>query len=80
MLLEFASIAPTAAADGLLARFTPALRILHEQLGTPYQDTVAGVLAAAPPPDAEAERIAAALTESGPPAELVGLEPFPTGR
>jgi nitrate reductase delta subunit len=83
VLLEFAAVAPPAAAEGLLARFTPALRILHEQLGklgTPYKDTVAAVLAVAPPPDDETERVAAALAESGPPAELVGLEPFPTGR
>ncbi|MFD9891613.1 nitrate reductase molybdenum cofactor assembly chaperone [Amycolatopsis sp. NPDC059027] len=80
VLLEFAANAVPTAADGLLARFTPALRLLHRHLGTldtPYRDTVAVVLATAPPPD---ERAAVALSETGPPAELVGLGPYPTGR
>lgn len=71
VVLEFAAASGD---DEVLGEFRPGLALLRDNLaahGTPYEHAVAAVLATVPfsdqPPAAE------------PPAELVGLEPFPTG-
>ncbi|MEV6908577.1 nitrate reductase molybdenum cofactor assembly chaperone [Amycolatopsis sp. NPDC051071] len=74
VILEFAAVADPAVAEEVLSRFHPALDLLHRNMSamdTPYRDAVAAVLATLPavpvPPPAV------------PLAELVGLDPFPTG-
>ncbi|WP_020667612.1 nitrate reductase molybdenum cofactor assembly chaperone [Amycolatopsis nigrescens] len=80
VVLEFAAAAGPAAADAVLVRFQAGLDLLHRNLdGTPYQDAVAAVLATMPPSTPDTERLAAAILGNGPPTELVGLDPFPTG-
>ncbi len=74
VLLEFAAAAVPAAAEEALARFHPALDLLHRNMSTmdtPYRDAVAAVLATLPPVPVPPPAV--------PLAELVGLDPFPTG-
>ncbi|RZQ63364.1 nitrate reductase molybdenum cofactor assembly chaperone [Amycolatopsis suaedae] len=83
VILEFSTaVRDRGAAEGVLLRFRPALELLHRNLVsvTPYAEAVAAVIGTLPPPDPESERLAASLAETGPPAELVGLEPFGVGR
>ncbi|MFI6308113.1 nitrate reductase molybdenum cofactor assembly chaperone [Amycolatopsis thailandensis] len=74
VILEFAAAAGADAAGQVLARFHPALDLLHRNLSsmdTPYRDAVTAVLATLPATPAP--------LPAEPPAELVGLDPFPTG-
>ncbi|WP_410664961.1 nitrate reductase molybdenum cofactor assembly chaperone [Amycolatopsis sp. lyj-84] len=74
VILEFAAAAEPDAAGQVLARFHPALELLHRNLSTmdtPYRDAVAAVLATLP--------AVPAPLPAEPPTELVGLDPFPTG-
>ncbi|EMD25928.1 nitrate reductase molybdenum cofactor assembly chaperone [Amycolatopsis azurea] len=74
VILEFAAAAGSDAAGQVLARFHPALDLLHRNLSTmdtPYRDAVTAVLATLPATPAP--------LPAEPPAELVGLDPFPTG-
>ncbi|WP_410651182.1 nitrate reductase molybdenum cofactor assembly chaperone [Amycolatopsis sp. cmx-4-54] len=74
VILEFAAAADPGAAGQVLSRFHPALELLHRNLSTvdtPYRDAVTAVLATLP--------AVPAPIPADPPAELVGLDPFPTG-
>ncbi|WP_037310165.1 nitrate reductase molybdenum cofactor assembly chaperone [Amycolatopsis orientalis] len=74
VILEFAAAADPSAAEQVLARFHPALELLHRNMSTmdtPYRDTVSAVLATLPADPAP--------LPAAPPAESVGLDPFPTG-
>ncbi|MFJ4104299.1 nitrate reductase molybdenum cofactor assembly chaperone [Amycolatopsis japonica] len=74
VILEFAAAASPDAATQVLTRFHPALKLLHRNMSTmdtPYRDAVAAVLATLP--------AVPAPLPAEPPAELVGLDPFPTG-
>ena len=80
--LEFAATVDPVAGHRLLASHVTPLSMLHAALvdhGSPYAGVVEAVLATLPPPGpgdlAEARRLA----QAGPPAEAVGLEPYPTG-
>ncbi|KZB79688.1 nitrate reductase molybdenum cofactor assembly chaperone [Amycolatopsis regifaucium] len=74
VILEFAAAAEPAAATEVLDRFHPALDLLHRNMSTmdtPYRGVVGAVLATLPATPAP--------RPAAPPAELVGLDPFPTG-
>jgi nitrate reductase molybdenum cofactor assembly chaperone NarJ/NarW len=49
-----------------------------ERAGSPYASALAGVRGMLPPPGPGDDAAAAHLAATGPPAEMVGLDPFPT--
>lgn len=80
VMLEFASAAAPAARGRLvLHEHRPALELLARSLrerGTPYADLLDAVCLAVGEPTAADRLRASELAASGPPGELVGLEPF----
>jgi nitrate reductase delta subunit len=79
LVLEFAAAAPPEAGEAVLTEYGPALALLHRalvQAGSPYAAVVEALRATLPPLDAQARALAARLAAQGPPAEMVGLEPF----
>lgn len=79
VLLEFAALAPDGAGEALLAELRAPLELVRAALhdrGSRYAallDTICGALPALTRQQVEAVR---RLAQEGPPAELVGLEPF----
>lgn len=78
VLLEFASLRPEEGRE-LLASFRPVLELIRSALhdkGSVYAGVLDALCAALPQPTAAQIAEARRLAEEGPPAELVGLEPF----
>jgi nitrate reductase delta subunit len=78
VLLEFAALAPE---DGLalLAEVRPAIELVRSrlhQVGSPYARLLDALVAMLPRPTRAQVDAARRLAAEGPPAELVGLEPF----
>ncbi len=79
VMLEFAASAPDGRGEIVLREHRPALELLHgalEARDTPYADVVATVCSTLGEPSAADRARAVKLAASGPPSELVGLEPF----
>lgn len=78
VLLEFASLRPKEGIE-LLASLRAPLELVRSALhdrGSPYAGLLDALSAALPQPSARQLDEARRLAEEGPPAELVGLEPF----
>lgn len=81
VVLEFAATVDPEAGLGLLVAHRPGLDLLATGLAraaSPYVDLVTAVLATLPAPRRAERSVAATLAATGPPAELVGLAPYPT--
>lgn len=79
VVLEFAALGDAAAGESLLIAHRRGLEVLALSLGdlaSPYRGVVDAVLATLPPPGPADLEAAELLAVQGPPAELVGLEPF----
>jgi len=80
VLLEFAAIAPHEG-EALLNELRPPLELVRSRLhqtGSPYAAVVDAVVCALPRPTKEQLAAARRIASEGPPAELVGLEPYST--
>ncbi|HUK94190.1 MAG TPA: nitrate reductase molybdenum cofactor assembly chaperone [Gaiellaceae bacterium] len=80
VLLEFTALAPREG-EALLNELRPSLELVRSRLhdtGSPYAPLVDVVVGALPRPTKEQLATARRIASEGPPAELVGLEPFPT--
>jgi nitrate reductase delta subunit len=81
VLLEFAALTPKAG-EAILNELRPSLELvrarLHERQ-SPYAPLLDAVVGALPKPTRAQLEAARRLAAEGPPAELVGLEPFPAG-
>jgi nitrate reductase delta subunit len=78
VLLEFASLRPEEG-QGLLGSFRTSLELIRSGLharGSVYAGVLDALCIALPAPTARQLEEARRLAEEGPPAELVGLEPF----
>jgi len=78
VMLEFASLRPEEGRE-LLASFRAPLELVRAALhdrGSPYAGALDALCEALPRPSARQLEEARRLAEEGPPAELVGLEPF----
>ena len=78
VLLEFASLRPEEGRE-LLTSFRAPLELVRAALhdrGSPYAGALDALCEALPHPTARQLEEARRLAEEGPPAELVGLEPF----
>ncbi len=81
VLLEFAALAPGEGV-ALLNELRPPLELVRARLhdgNSPYADLLDAVVAALPRPTKAQVAAARRIAEEGPPAELVGLEPFAAG-
>lgn len=81
VLLEFAAIGDRLTGDALLAEHAGPIRLLHDALASmdsAYVHVVEAVVATLPLLTPQIEARMAELAKGGPPAEQVGLEPFPT--
>ena len=79
VMLEFAASAPGGRGEIVLREHRAALELLRgalEERGTPYADVVGTVCSKLGEPSAADRARAVKLAASGPPSELVGLEPF----
>jgi nitrate reductase molybdenum cofactor assembly chaperone NarJ/NarW len=79
VMLEFAAAAPDARGELVLREHRAALELLRVALrdrGTPYAELLDAVCEALGPSSAAERARALRLAASGPPQELVGLEPF----
>ena len=80
VLLEFAALAPVEG-EALLNELRAPLELIRSRLhqtGSPYAEVVDAVVAALPRPTRAQLEAARRIASEGPPAELVGLEPYPT--
>ena len=81
VLLEFAALAPTDG-EALLNELRAPLELVRSRLhdrDSPYGPLLDAVVAALPRRTKAQTHAARRLAESGPPAELVGLDPFAVG-
>jgi nitrate reductase molybdenum cofactor assembly chaperone NarJ/NarW len=79
VMLEFAASAPDRRGEIVLREHRPALELLRTSLedrGTPYAEVVGTVCSTLGEPSAADRARAVKLAASGPPSELVGLEPY----
>lgn len=79
VMLEFAAVVPGGEGDIVLREHRAALELLRMSLrdaGSPYADLVDAVCAALGEASVEERLRAGQIAMSGPPSELVGLEPF----
>jgi nitrate reductase delta subunit len=79
VMLEFAAVAPDRRGDIVLREHRAALELLRQALrdnGTPYAQVMDAVCEALGDASVADRARAAKLAVSGPPSELVGLEPF----
>lgn len=77
-LLQFGAVAELEAADSVLSMHRAGLEVLHTALRegkSPYAQLVSALLRVVPGADEHADHVMQ-LIETGPPTELVGLEPF----
>ena len=80
VVLEFAATVDEDAGYRLLAAHRTSIDLLHQGLRTldsPYADVVRAVAATLPPPGEQDLLLARRLIMQGPPAEAVGLDPYP---
>jgi nitrate reductase molybdenum cofactor assembly chaperone NarJ/NarW len=80
-LLEFAALAPDEG-PALLAQLRTSIELVRarlRELRSPYADLLEAVVAQLPKPTKAQVAAARRLAQEGPPAELVGLEPFAAG-
>ena len=78
VLLEFAALAPEEG-EAVLNELRPPLELVRSRLhqtGSPYAGLLDALVGALPKPTKAQVAAARRLAEEGPPAELVGLEPF----
>jgi nitrate reductase delta subunit len=81
VVLEFAAVGDRLTGDALLSEHAGPIGLLRAALdgmGSAYLHVLDAVLATLPPMTPELQARMAALAAAGPPAEQVGLEPFPT--
>ena len=81
VLLEFAALAPDEG-DAVLNELRAPLELIRARLHeteSPYSGLLDALVAVLPRPTAAQVAAARRLAEEGPPAELVGLEPFAAG-
>jgi nitrate reductase delta subunit len=81
VVLEFAALRP-AEGEALLNELRAPLELIRSRLHetrSPYAEVVDSVVAALPRPTKTQLEAARRIASEGPPAELVGLEPYPTG-
>lgn len=79
VMLEFAAAAPARRGELVLREHRAALELVRlglRESGSPYADLLDAVCAALGEPSAADHARAIKLAASGPPSELVGLEPF----
>ncbi|HUW17127.1 MAG TPA: nitrate reductase molybdenum cofactor assembly chaperone [Actinomycetes bacterium] len=79
VVLEFAAVGDAASGEDLLIAHRRGLEVLSlalTDLDSPYRHVVAAVVDTLPAPGPHDLEAAALLAVQGPPAELVGLEPF----
>ncbi len=79
VMLEFAAVAPAGDGDIVLREHRAALELLRlslSELGSPYLHLVDATCAALGEATVEERMRAGQIAMSGPPSELVGLEPF----
>jgi nitrate reductase molybdenum cofactor assembly chaperone NarJ/NarW len=79
VMLEFAASAPSGRGELVLREHRPALELVRRSLrerGTPYADVLDAVCLTLGEPSAAEIAKAIKLAATGPPRELVGLEPF----
>lgn len=82
VVCEFSARGATGAAARLLREHRAGLELLLRALrdeGSPYAHVVAAVSETLPPPGIRERTALLRLAEEGPPAEDVGLEPYPIG-
>ncbi|MGV9306569.1 nitrate reductase molybdenum cofactor assembly chaperone [Nonomuraea sp. NPDC003727] len=82
VVCELSARGGTEQAVRLLREHRAGLEVLAQGLaaeGSPYARVVDAVIATLPPPTARDLRAARGLAADGPPAEAVGLEPYPIG-
>jgi nitrate reductase delta subunit len=82
VMLEFAAAAPEGKGEIVLREHRAALELVRQGLrdrGTPYADVVDGVCLTVGAPSAADRARAVRWAATGPPQELVGLEPFSPG-
>ena len=80
VLLEFAATVDPDSGTRLLNRYRAGLELLHLALsdaGSPYTGAVTAINATLPPKTDRIDDTVARLVAEGPPAEEVGLAPFP---
>lgn len=81
VLLEFAAVGDRVTGDALLAEHAAPIGLLREalhDLGSVYAHVLDAVVATLPEITPQLQARMTELAASGPPAEQVGLEPFPT--
>jgi len=81
VVLEFAAVGDRVTGDALLAEHAAPIGLLREalhDLESAYAHVLDAVVATLPEITSEVRVRMAELASSGPPAEVVGLEPFPT--
>ena len=79
VMLEFAASAPDRRGEIVLREHRPALELLRSALedrGTPYAEVVGTVCSTLGEPSPADRARAMKLAASGPPSELVGLDPY----
>jgi nitrate reductase delta subunit len=82
VVLEFAAVGDPVAGQALLADHRAALELLRDALTarrSPYADAVEAVLDTLPPAGESVRQTVRRIAAGGPPRELVGLEPYPSG-
>ncbi|WP_017608892.1 nitrate reductase molybdenum cofactor assembly chaperone [Nocardiopsis xinjiangensis] len=80
VLLEFAATVDPDSGTRLLNRYRAGLELLHlalSEAGSPYTGAVTAINATLPPKTDRVDGTVARLVAEGPPAEEVGLAPFP---
>ena len=80
VVLEFAAIGDQLTGDALLAEHSGPIHLLRDalvQLASPYSQVLDAVVATLPQVTSEIQARIIQLAAQGPPAEEVGLEPFP---
>ncbi len=79
VVLEFAALGDRLTGEALLAEHAAPIRLIRDALAaleSPYRHVLDAVIATLPRPSPEIERRMRELAASGPPAEVVGLEPY----
>lgn len=80
VVLEFAAVGNALTGDALLVENRVGIGLMREALtkaASPYAHVIDAVLATLPPMTEEIAQRMADLARSGPPQEMVGLDPFP---
>lgn len=79
VVLEFAAVGDRLTGDALLSEHAAAIGLLRAalvDLKSPYAHVLDAIVATLPPPSDELRARMAKMARTGPPVEVVGLEPF----